>query len=226
MFVCLCVCWMSSTLTFFDPLQLALCKYLKRNMLCTSQTLRSYRYSLPRLRCLWSRLSFAWCSRSSSAVTGAVGCEEGRTVTAFHLLRILATAVTDAGGDCHRRQRLLYLKVSTRGEVKKEGGWGGVFEGSVFKQLWTAAVPSTCTHACFCTHTYTHSKTICYILYHYHTPFSAGVLPVLGVASTYFDAVPTLWWRMGAVKRFFARTFQGSHPFTTGCNPQVSKRPT
>ena len=150
------------TLSFFAPLQLALCKYLKRNTLCTSQTLRSYRYSLPWLRYLWSRLSFAWCSRSSSAVTGAVGCGEGQTVTAFHLLRIQATAVTDAGGDCHRRQRLLYLKVSTGGEVKKEGGWGGVFEGSVFKRLWTAGVPSTCTHACFCTHMYTQRQYVMY----------------------------------------------------------------
>ena len=171
-FLCVYVCaeW-ASHWAFFAPLQLALCKYLKRNTLCTSQTLRSYRYSLPWSRYLWSRLSFAWCSRSSSAVTGAVGCREGQTVTAFHLLRILATAVTDAGGDCHRRQRLLYLKVSTGGEVKKEGGWGGVFEGSVLSDCGLQACHPH-AHTLASAHICTHKDNMLCTLPQSHTLFS------------------------------------------------------
>ena len=45
-------------------------------------------------------------------------------------------------------------------------------------------------------HAHTHTHTL---LYHNHTPFSAGVLPVLGAASNQYGAVPTLWSDEGQV---------------------------
>lgn len=139
--------------------------------------------------------------------------------------------MTDEGGDCHTRQRPLYLKVSTGGEVKKEGG-----EMCSRVVCLSDCGLQTChlhahTLASARIRTHTQRQFVIYVLYHNHTSVSAGVLAVLRVASSLYDSslydvVPTLWSDGGWVLFIFTRMFRGCHPLTLGCNPQVSKRPT